>query len=161
MTAPNAPEGTFFSSQSVLDHWQGHRRLTRRLIEAFPEDQLFTFSVGGMRPFGALATELLRMAGPTVEGVATGNWTDFNSIEPKTREELLRLWDESTAQMNTLWPQIPASRFHEMMKAFGQWEGRVNDLIMYVVDNEVHHRAQGYVYLRALNVEPPAFWERA
>jgi uncharacterized damage-inducible protein DinB len=29
-----------------------------------------------------------------------------------------------------------------------------------VIDNEVHHRAQGYVYLRALGLEPPHFWER-
>jgi uncharacterized damage-inducible protein DinB len=28
------------------------------------------------------------------------------------------------------------------------------------IDNEVHHRGQGYVYLRALGVEPPPFWER-
>jgi uncharacterized damage-inducible protein DinB len=24
----------------------------------------------------------------------------------------------------------------------------------------VHHRGQGYVYLRALGIEPPPFWER-
>ena len=46
------------------------------------------------------------------------------------------------------------------MKAFGQYEGRVNDLILYVIDNNAHHRAQGYVYLRALGTEPPPFWER-
>jgi uncharacterized damage-inducible protein DinB len=160
MTTLTAPEATFLSPQSLLDHWQGHRRLTRRVIEAFPDDQLFTFSVGSMRPFGVLATELLNMAAPTVSGVASTNWSDLARVEPKSREELLRLWDESTEQMNTLWPQIPATRFHEIMKAFGQWEGRVNDLILYVVDNEIHHRAQGYVYLRALGIEPPAFWER-
>lgn len=160
MSAPAASEGTFYSPKSLLDHWQGHRKLTRRMIEAFPEDQLFTFSLGGMRTFGQFATELLRMAGPTVEGVATSNWTDFNKIEPTTREEILTLWDESTESMNKHWPTIPAERFHETMKAFGQWEGRVNDLIMYVIDNEVHHRGQGYVYLRALGIEPPPFWER-
>jgi uncharacterized damage-inducible protein DinB len=32
--------------------------------------------------------------------------------------------------------------------------------ILYVVDNEIHHRGQGYVYLCALGVEPPPFWER-
>ncbi len=26
----------------LLEYWQGHRRLTRRVIEAFPDDQLFT-----------------------------------------------------------------------------------------------------------------------
>lgn len=160
MTTPNASEGVFLTPASLLAHWQGHRRLTRRLIEAFPEDQLFTFSVGGMRPFGVLATELLQMASPTVEGVATLNWTDFQKLEPKSREEILRLWDESTENMNKWWPEIPTERFRETMKAFGQWEGKVNDLVLYVVDNEIHHRAQGYVYLRALNVEPPAFWER-
>ena len=29
-----------------------------------------------------------------------------------------------------------------------------------LVDNEIHHRGQGYVYLRELGIEPPPFWER-
>ena len=161
MSASAATEGTFYSPKALLDHWQGHRTLTRRMIEAFPEDQLFTYSLGGMRTFGQFATELLRMAGPTVEGIATGNWSDLSKIEPTSRDEILKLWDESTENMNKLWPTIPAERFQENMKAFGQWDGRVNDLVMYVVDNEVHHRGQGYVYLRALGIEPPPFWERA
>jgi len=32
--------------------------------------------------------------------------------------------------------------------------------VLYAVDNEIHHRGQGYVYLRALGVAPPAFYER-
>lgn len=160
MTAPAASEGVFYTPKALIDHWQGHRRLTRRMIEAFPEDQLFTYSVGGMRSFGALAIELLQMAGPTVEGVATNNWTEFKPVQTTSRAEILRLWDASTESMNKHWPAITSDRLHETMKAFGQWEGRVNDLIMYVIDNEVHHRAQGYVYLRALGIEPPPFWER-
>ena len=39
------------TSNELLDHWVGHRRLTRRTIEAFPEKELFTYSVGSMRPF--------------------------------------------------------------------------------------------------------------
>jgi uncharacterized damage-inducible protein DinB len=31
---------------------------------------------------------------------------------------------------------------------------------MYFLDNEIHHRGQGYVYLRELGVEPPAFYQR-
>jgi hypothetical protein len=59
------------TADEVLANWQGHRRLTRRTIEAFPEDKLFQFSVGGMRPFAELASEFIRMAIPVVEGVAT------------------------------------------------------------------------------------------
>jgi len=150
----------FISPAALLEHWQGHRRLTRRVIEAFPEDKFTGFAVGGMRPFAGITLELLRMAVPTVQGVLTGEWKEGVSPEPRAKRETLALWDESTKQLNALWPKIPAARFGETMKAFGQWEMTGRDLILYLVDNEVHHRGQGYVYLRSLGIEPPAFWER-
>ena len=52
-------ETMFISAPALLMYWQGHRRLTRRVIEAFPDDKLFSFSIGGMRPFGALALEMI------------------------------------------------------------------------------------------------------
>jgi uncharacterized damage-inducible protein DinB len=36
----------------------------------------------------------------------------------------------------------------------------VYELIAYVIDNEIHHRGQGYVYLRALGIAPHPFYER-
>ena len=48
----------------------------------------------------------------------------------------------------------------ETLNAFGQYTGVLHDLILYVIDNEIHHRGQGYVYLRALGIEPPPFYER-
>jgi uncharacterized damage-inducible protein DinB len=146
--------------KEFLDHWQSHRRLTRRMIEAFPEEELFSFSIGSMRTFGALAVELLSMAEPMVRGVATGEWTEMDRSGVTTKAEVLRRWDESTRNMEDLWDRIPAEKFHERMTAFGQYEGPTYELLLYVVDNEIHHRGQGYVYLRALGVEPPPFWER-
>jgi uncharacterized damage-inducible protein DinB len=150
----------FINPDALLAHWQGHRRLTRRVIDAFPEDKLFTFSVGGMRPFGALALEMLTMAVPMVQGAVSGDWKTSMSREPRPKQEVLRLWDESTEQLNALWPQIPPQRFHETLTAFGQYPGVLHDLILYVIDNEIHHRGQGSVYLRALGIEPPPFSER-
>lgn len=146
---------------SVLAHWQGHRRVTRRLIEAFPEDKLFTFSVGSMRPFAELALEFLKMGAPILQGVATGKWEQSQLTLPKTKQELLALWDENTKRLDQLWATIPHSRLLEVDTAFGQWKGRGIDTIQYAIDNEIHHRGQGYVYLRALNIEPPAFWDRS
>ena len=145
----------------MLAHWQAHRRLTRRTIEAFPDEKFASFSVGGMRPFAELAKEMLGMAEPTVRGIVTGEWNEFAMKPAKTRAEVLRQWDESTKQLNALWPKIPAARFHEVTTAFGQYTMPVHDLVLYVIDNEIHHRGQGYVYLRALGVEPPPFYERA
>ena len=45
--------------------------------------------------------------------------------------------------------------------ALGQYEGVASDLLLYVIDNEIHHRGQGYVYLRSLGVDPPPFYDRS
>ncbi len=36
-------EVSVVTASDLLKNWQGHRRLTRRVIEAFPEDKLFGF----------------------------------------------------------------------------------------------------------------------
>lgn len=152
--------GRVMTKQALLDHWQGHRRLSRRVLEAFPEDRLFEFSIGGMRTYGDLAKEMLAMAAPTARGFATGEWTEYETGTEKSKDDLLRRWDESTKEIDERWPEIPEKLLHETITAFGQFTDTAYNLLLYVIDNEIHHRGQGYVYLRALGVEPPAFWER-
>ena len=151
---------TVLTPQQFLSHWQGHRTLTRRVIDAFPDDQLFSFSVGGMRSFGTLANEMLGMAVPMVRGAVTGEWSAFTDSAATTKAEVLAQWDATTAELNALWPQLSADKFQVTMTAFGQYTDLLSGLLLYVIDNEVHHRGQGYVYLRALGIEPPPFWER-
>lgn len=152
------------NAEELLKHWQGHRGLTRRVIEAFPEDQLFTFSIGGMRPFSDMVFELTDIAGGGVKGMATGQWESLQPHEgggaPKTRQELLDAWDAVTETINTWWPRIKPERFRETDRAFGQYENTIYASLLYFIDNEIHHRGQGYVYLRALGITPPPFWDR-
>src|SRR6185436_15077029 len=110
-----AMPNSFITPEALLQHWQGHRRLTRRVIGAFPDDQLFTFSIGGMRTFGALALELLSMAEPMARGVATGEWNTSWDRDPLPKAEILSRWDASTAQIDALWAQIPPEKFSESM----------------------------------------------
>jgi uncharacterized damage-inducible protein DinB len=130
------------------------------MIEAFPDDKLFTHNLGGMRTFGELGNEFLGMALPTVRGITTDAWEKFEFAKPTTKQELLAEWDKQTAQLDAEFPLIPAKRFSETMKAFGQWEMKGFQLLLYVIENEIHHRGQGYVYLRSLGIEPPAFYDR-
>lgn len=161
MSNATASTAAAVTPEALLSHWQGHRRVTRRMIEAFPEDKLFTYSIGGMRTFGELAMEIITMGAPMVRGTATGQWENNRDRSARPKAEVLRLWDESTKEIDELWNQIPPERFQETGKAFGQWTGRTSDLLMYVIDNEIHHRGQGYVYLRALGIDPPAFYDRS
>ena len=155
-------QSTIITSEALLEHWQGHRHLTRKMIEVFPEDKLFTYSIGGMRPFADLIYEFLGMAVPGITGIATGKWQQWaDAKKVTTKKDLLSLWDQATEDINRIWPAIPPHRFQETDKAFGQWEGTGYFFIFYWIDNEIHHRGQAYVYLRSLGIEPPAFWDRS
>jgi uncharacterized damage-inducible protein DinB len=147
--------------EALLEHWQGHRRVTRRVIDAFPEDKLFTFSIGGMRPFGVLALEILTMGAPMVRGVVSGTWENNSTRDALPKTGLLKQWDDATDEINRLWKEIPAERFGETLTAFGQFTDKTYNLLLYVIDNEIHHRGQGYVYLRALGITPPPFYDRS
>src|SRR6186713_1456388 len=95
------PAETVISPEAMLAHWQGHRRLTRRVIEAFPEDKLFSYSIGGMRPFSELVLEMMDMADPGINGIVSGQWIPVDQMEhikgnqgPSTKAALLQRWDE-------------------------------------------------------------------
>ncbi len=156
-----ATETIVMDPAALFNHWQGHRGLTRKTIEAFPEDKLFTYSIGSMRTFAELVYEFLGMAVPGITGIATGKWEKWaDSKQVTSKKELLALWDDTTASLNRIWATIPPHRFHEQDTAFGQWPGNGLSFIFYFIDNEIHHRGQAFVYLRSLGIEPPAFWDR-
>lgn len=158
---------TFMTPEMLLKHWQGHRGLTRRVIDAFPEEQLFNYSIGGMRTFALLAMEIIDLTNPGMDGIVSGQWKKLEDLPhtngigmPETKEEILALWDETTDKLNRLYNQLTPEQFHENTTAFGMYQSPVYSMMLYFIDNEIHHRGQGYVYLRALGIEPPAFWDR-
>ncbi|WP_454804503.1 DinB family protein [Mucilaginibacter phyllosphaerae] len=158
---------TVLTADQFLKNWQAHRGLSRRVLAAFPEKQLFEFSIGGMRTYSHLAGEMIGLASAGINGAATGKWETtpeldhFNDkVQLSTKAQFLEAWDEVTEQIDHLWPQISAERFNETEAAFGQYPNTIINTLIYLLDNEIHHRGQGYVYLRALGIEPPAFWDR-
>lgn len=149
------------SPQDFLTHWQGHRRLTRRVIEAFPADQLFSFSVGAMRPFGVMAWEIHQVSELTLNGLLTGEWPepDWREGVSPDRTELLRAWDALSERLERKFLKVDPAFFPQSHRLpWGEMTGWA--AAIYTIDNEIHHRGQGYVYLRALGLEPPPFWER-
>lgn len=155
-------EAQVITPEDLLKHWQGHRALTRRVIELFPEKDFFEFSIGGMRSFSQLADELLAIAAPALKSIVARDSQPYKEAEEKLifKAQYLQKWDESTVEINKYWEKLTIEDFNENFNLFGQYEFPIVQNILYFIDNEVHHRGQGYVYLRALGIEPPFFWER-
>lgn len=163
VSTATAPETSpSLTAAQVLDHWLGHRRLTRRVFEAFPEKELFTFSIAGMRTAAVLGQELLAIGAPGMRQIISGADEKLNEeIDLKnSKAELIRLWDASTEEIIQLWKTLPEDAFSKEVLAFGLYPGTGWSQIAYYIDNEIHHRGQIYVYLRSLGIEPPFFWEQ-
>lgn len=146
---------------SFLAEWLGNRRLTRRVIEVFPDDQLFTFTPAlPMRPFGAMAWEIHGVTTYTLDGLVTDVWGEPRwGNFPDSREALLTAWDDVSARIAAELPSVPPTRYaEEKQLAWGSMTAL--SAVRGVLENEIHHRGQGYVYLRALGITPPDFWER-
>ncbi|MDQ1152579.1 MULTISPECIES: DinB family protein [Sphingobacterium] len=149
------------SKQELLEHWLGHRKLTRQTIEKFPEEELFHYKVEGMRTFADMLKELLALAVPGLQEIVDNKSGELNeNLSYSTKAQLLQAWDEATPILIDLFNKIPEERFAEEFNLFGQYKSPVVHSILYFIDNEIHHRGQGFVYLRMLGIQPPFFWER-
>lgn len=149
--------------QALLRHWEGHRRLTRRTIEAFPEEALFRYSPAPpLRSFAEMMSEAIEIE-PILRGVATGEWRWLTSFEEvKSQADLLAAWDHSTETLCSLWPDVTTEKLLMLEEDyFFHGPAKTNlERILYLIDNEVHHRGQGFIYLRMLGKTPPLFYER-
>lgn len=147
--------------QEWIANWQLNRRLTRKVIEAFPEKELFEFSIGGMRSFANIVDELLYVADLAIKQISENQIVEFSDhmgYAGKTKAEILTHWDKTTALIEKFGNETPQEKYREVFNIFGMYNYPVIENLIYLLENEIHHRGQGYVYLRALGIEPPVFY---
>ena len=145
--------------EALLTNLKDVRALTRNVIEAFPEKELFEFSVANLRPFSQMVEEFLMITNYIFTETLHEKHTPFYTEGqfPTTKAEVLALWDRATEILDREWTKVgdytQPLTIYQMTFSFAQW-------ILYFIENESHHRGQGYTYLRALGIEPPFFWAR-
>lgn len=155
----------FDPKAELMDLWDGHRRLTVRTARAFPPDKLMTFApTEPLRPFAVMCDEIARIELAYIRGLAADHWKwDPQVPAPaKDADGVVRFLEETREYTHGVWDRITAETLLAPRKDpffFGDAK-RPYDWLVYCVENEVHHRGQGFVYLRELGVEPPHFWER-
>lgn len=145
--------------EALLTNLKDVRALTRNVIEAFPEKELFEFSVANLRPFSQMVEEFLMITNYIFTETLHEKHTPFYTEGqfPTTKAEVLALWDRASEIIDREWKEVgdytQSLTIYQMTFSFAQW-------ILYFIENESHHRGQGYTYLRALGIEPPSFWGR-
>ena len=149
-----------------MDVWEDNRRLTNNvahaLVEAGAMDKVL---VDGMRPFRELTLEILGMERWNVRGLAYDQWEYEAHRKCCACLPLPRYWNSEGVCVKkrgscgrvshlTRWPRCALTPAPYVP------EGTAIGWLTYALENEIHHRGQGYVYLRLLGQEPPAFYIR-
>lgn len=147
----------------LREMYEGNRRLTIRTIEAFSEQDLFNYKpTEPLRPFADMVKEVLAIELAYVRGSAMGEWGYAPLDEAiTTKQGLLDACADVAKQTGEWWPKVTAERLVNVEPdgLFGGPQSNLSRLI-YCLENEIHHRGQGFIYLRMLGTEPPAFYER-
>lgn len=150
-----------FSHDALLEHWEGHRRLTLRVLEAFPKEKLFSYApTEALRPFGKMMAEIINVEMCLVDTLLAGAWQFGQPPEYSSKEALLEASHEVREKTRVNWRDLKPERLLDIGPVPLPTPLPPLADFLYAFENEIHHRAQGYVYLRLLGVEPPAFFER-
>ncbi|KSU83379.1 Uncharacterized damage-inducible protein DinB (forms a four-helix bundle) [Fictibacillus enclensis] len=151
------------SKKDYFEMMEGNRRLTLRAIEAFPEDKFFVYTPDEkLRPFSEMIKEIVNIESGYMHGVALDKWEYKDVFEgANKKEEFLQISQEVRDQTRKLFEEMNEERLNVVMQDpfFGPEMSHFARL-QYALENEIHHRGQGFTYLRLLGIEPPEFYVR-
>jgi len=123
--------------EALLTNFKDVRALTRKVIEAFPEKDLFEFSIANLRPFSGMVEEFLRVMDYLFKERFQEKHTLFlEGNFPTTKAEVLALWDRAAEILDREWKEVgdftQPLTIYQMTFSFAQW-------ILYFIENESHH----------------------
>lgn len=146
--------------------WEENRRLTNTVARAIVDaDAIDQTPVQGMRSFRELLLEMWGVEQAYIRGLAHDDWqyqAPPEEVRTASPDEFLDFGRQIREETRKLWPTISMASLLEMRKEpfWGGPDGNGIGWLTYALENEIHHRGQGYVYLRLLGQEPPAFYVR-
>ena len=94
--------------EALLTNFKDVRALTRKVIEAFPEKDLFEFNIANLRPFSGMVEEFLMITNYIFTETLHEKHTPFYTEGefPTTKEGVLALWDKVTEIIEREWKEI-------------------------------------------------------
>ncbi len=153
-------------SQSFLAEFETQAAVTRKFLERLPEDKLTWKPHEKSMTAGQLGYHIASVPGAIVRFVQNNPAqapNSFNFPQPASREEILKIFDESILAVRSLLPKLDDAAMRETwrMVAGGQEvlaQPRGEFLRDVMLSHWYQHRGQLSVYLRMLDIAVPASW---
>jgi uncharacterized damage-inducible protein DinB len=153
-------------AHAMLAEFEIQAPITRRFLERLPEDKLTWKPHAKSMSAGQLAYHLAFVPGAVVQFVQNNpaQAPDFaNFPQAGSREEILKIFDESVGTVRSLLPKFSDPAMTETWRMVaGQKEvlaqPRAAFLRDIMLNHWYQHRGQFGVYLRILDIPVPASW---
>ena len=153
-------------AEAFLAEFEVQAPITRKFLERLPEDKLTWKPHEKSMTAGQLAYHLASVPGGIVRFVQNNPAQvpeSFNFPQPASREEILKVFDESVAVVRSLLPKFDDAAMKETWRMVaGNREILAQPREEFVRDvmfsHWYQHRGQFSVYLRMLDVAVPASW---
>lgn len=147
---------------SVREHLSRYRSVTLQTLEYVPDNMLGWRPFADFRSFGDQFVHIARVNEFYIRGLVGGSW-DFQGIINRTSKADSRVFilAELTASRDLVEQKLatvqsPALKEYVSVPQIPMpWTLR--DWLWYMVEHEVHHKAQVALYLRHLGITPPFF----
>jgi uncharacterized damage-inducible protein DinB len=145
----------------LREHLERFRGVTLQTLEWVPEDQLAWAPKEGLRSFAEHFLHMARTEEYYARGLLSGQWDMeryFARPPALTREALRQILTETRAVTLTGLENVDPGRLDERVTVPDvpvDWTLRA--WLWYLVEHEVHHKAQLALYLREVGVVPPFF----
>jgi len=152
-------------AQELLSEFLVQAPVTRRFLERIPEEKLTWKPHPKSMTAGQLAYHLASVPGGVVRFAQNNpaEAPDFNFPQPATRDEVLKVFDESVATVRDILPKYSDAAMMETWRLVAggrevMAQPRVDFLRDVMLNHWYQHRGQFSVYLRLLDVPVPASW---
>ena len=145
----------------IREHLTRYRGVTLQTLEMVPEESLGWRPSDGLRTIAEQLLHIAQVESYYAHGFFEGDY-DFSRLAPVTegltRERLKQQLDESHAYTDGKLMELDPDKLYQILEVPNipvPWT--LAGWLWYVVEHEVHHKAQLALYLRQINVTPPFF----
>lgn len=145
----------------LREHLSRYRGVTLQTLDMVPDESLGWRPSDGLRTVAEQLIHIAQVESFYARGLFEGDY-DFSALAPAgeelTRELIRRRLEESRAYTEEKLIALDPARLGQIMEVpnipvpwtLGSW-------LWYLVEHEVHHKAQLALYLRRVGVTPPFF----